>query len=123
MPDPRRHGANRNRWPSWAVERARWIREQLEQGASLQQIAEFVRHGLGVPSPPILDDATAEPAPAPVRIELDSFDLDAAVHRLCQEALERAGSLVGAAALVGITRHALRRLMVKLKLDAAEDGG
>lgn len=92
MPDPRDRGANRNRWPPWAIERARWIRAQLEQGASLGAIAELVRHGFGVPSPPILDDATAEPAPEPepVRVELDGFDLGAAERRLCQEALERA---------------------------------
>ncbi|MFY0539959.1 hypothetical protein [Nannocystis pusilla] len=37
MPEPRRVGGGhaqgtRNLWPPWAVERARWIREQLAQG-------------------------------------------------------------------------------------------
>ncbi|MFY0539958.1 helix-turn-helix domain-containing protein [Nannocystis pusilla] len=41
----------------------------------------------------------------------------AAERRLCELALERAGSFIGAAALLGITRHALRRRMIKLKLD------
>lgn len=64
MPEPRRvaHTQNtRTLWPPWAVERARWIREQLDRGASLAQLAELVRHGLGVPSAPILEaDAESE---------------------------------------------------------------
>lgn len=147
LPEPRRAGGGhaqgtRNLWPPWAVERARWIREQLTRGASLDQLAELVRHGLGVPSAPLLDadddselphapseeseagDAsptimnnTPPLPPAPLRIELDSFNLLAAERRLCEAALERAGSLVGAAALLGVTRHALRRRLLKLRLE------
>ena len=117
LPEPRRTSNNRNRWPAWAVERARWIRERLDGKASLQQIAELVRHGLAAPSPPLLDDAPAEPPQEPIRIELDSFDLLAAERRLCEAALERAGSLASAASLLGIDRHALRRRLIKLRLD------
>ncbi|MCY1062120.1 hypothetical protein [Nannocystis sp. SCPEA4] len=114
MPRPRRSSGNRNLWPSWAVERARWLRGELERGKSLQQLAELARDGLlDGPSPPVLD---APVEPPPVRIELDSLNLHAAQRRLCEVALERAGSLVGAAALLGIDRHALRRL--KLRLSA-----
>ena len=118
---------------------ARWIREQLDQGASLDHLAELVRHGLGVPSAPILEadeggeiaHATSEESeareasptnmdetalPEPPRVQLDSFNLLATERRLCELALERAGSIVGAAKLLGITRHALRRRMTKLGL-------
>ncbi|MCY0992236.1 hypothetical protein OV203_34180 [Nannocystis sp. ILAH1] len=66
MPEPRRVGGghaqgSRNLWPPWAIERARWIREQLDRGASLDQLAQLVRHGLGLPSAPILEaDAECE---------------------------------------------------------------
>lgn len=142
MPEPRRVSHAQGiwtLWPPWAVERARWIREQLDRGASLAQLAELVRHGLGVPSAPILDaDAESEFAhassgeseagegsptsmdeTAPLqtpRIQLDSLNLLAAERRLCRVALERAGSIVGAAKLLGVTRHALRRRMIKLGL-------
>ena len=54
---------------------------------------------------------------SPNSIELDSFNLLAAERRLCEAALERAGSLAGAASLLGIDRHALRRRLIKLRLD------
>jgi hypothetical protein len=148
MPEPRRVGGGhaqgtRNHWLPWAVKPAHWIREQLARGVSLDHLAELVRHGLGVPSAPILEaddeselahtpseesepgdaspmtmiDTNAPPKPEPIRIELNSLNLLAAERRLCEAALERAGSLVAAAALLGVTRHALRRRMIKLKLD------
>ncbi|WP_143140140.1 hypothetical protein [Nannocystis exedens] len=145
MPEPRRAGGGhaqgtRNLWPPWAVERASWIREQLRGGASLEQLVVLVRHGLGVPSAPILEaeadgelshapseesavvDASPtimnDPvAPEPLQITLESFNLLAAERRLCEVALQRAGSLVGAAKLLGITRHALKRRIIKLRLD------
>ena len=46
-------------------------------------------------------------------ITLDSLHLVAAERRLCQEALQRAGSIVGAAELLGLTRHAVKRRIVK----------
>ena len=48
---------------------------------------------------------------------LDSFNLEHAERRLCVEALTTAGNIVGAASLLGITRHALKRRIIKLKLE------
>jgi len=48
---------------------------------------------------------------------LDSLNLAAAERRLCTEALAQAGNIVGAAALLGITRHAMKRRIIKLGLD------
>ncbi|WP_373372104.1 helix-turn-helix domain-containing protein [Nannocystis bainbridge] len=59
-------------------------------------------------------DETSPPAP----IQLDNLNLRAAERRLCELALKRAGSVVGAAALLGVTRHAMRRRMTKLRLAA-----
>jgi len=50
-------------------------------------------------------------------IILDNFSLEAAERRLCIEALDRAGNLVRAAQLLGITRHAMKRRIIKLRLD------
>lgn len=50
-------------------------------------------------------------------IILEDFNLEAAERRLCVAALEIAGNIVGAAQLLGITRHALKRRMVKLRID------
>lgn len=50
-------------------------------------------------------------------IILDHFNLEAAERRLCIEALDRAGNLVGAAQLLGITRHAMKRRIIKLRID------
>lgn len=51
------------------------------------------------------------------QIILEDWNLEAAERRLCVTALELAGNLVGAAKLLGITRHALKRRMIKLKID------
>ncbi|MFZ6181026.1 helix-turn-helix domain-containing protein [Nannocystis pusilla] len=48
---------------------------------------------------------------------LEDFNLENAERRLCIEALERAGNIVGAAKLLGITRHAMKRRIIKLRLD------
>jgi transcriptional regulator with PAS, ATPase and Fis domain len=50
-------------------------------------------------------------------IILDSLNLETAERRLCEEALARAGSIVAAAKLLGITRHALRRRIEKLRIE------
>ncbi len=50
-------------------------------------------------------------------ITLEDLNLEAAERRLCNEALGLAGNIVGAAKLLGITRHALKRRIVKLGLD------
>ncbi len=51
------------------------------------------------------------------QISLESFNLEAAERLLCLEALTRAGNIVGAAKLLGITRHAMKRRIVKLRLE------
>ncbi|MCY0989563.1 MULTISPECIES: helix-turn-helix domain-containing protein [unclassified Nannocystis] len=48
---------------------------------------------------------------------LEDFNLENAERRLCNEALTTAGNIVGAASLLGITRHALKRRIVKLGLE------
>ncbi|PCC73755.1 regulatory protein, Fis family [Nannocystis exedens] len=48
---------------------------------------------------------------------LDDFNLEKAERRLCTEALSTAGNIVGAAALLGITRHALKRRIIKLAIE------
>jgi transcriptional regulator with GAF, ATPase, and Fis domain len=48
---------------------------------------------------------------------LEDFNLENAERRLCIEALERAGNIVGAAKLLGITRHAMKRRIIKLRLN------
>ena len=50
------------------------------------------------------------------------FNLEHAEHRLCVEALTAAGSLVGAAELLGITRHALKRRIIKFRIAWPSDG-
>jgi hypothetical protein len=47
-------------------------------------------------------------------ITLDSFNLASAERRLCIEALSAAGNIVGAAKLLGITRHSMKRRIIKL---------
>ena len=47
-------------------------------------------------------------------ISLEDLNLEAAERRLCVEALGLAGNIVGAAQLLGITRHALKRRIIKL---------
>lgn len=51
-----------------------------------------------------------------VRIVLTSHDLGAAERFLVESALLQAGSIVEAAQLLGITRHALRRRIVKHRI-------
>lgn len=56
-------------------------------------------------------------------ITLDTFNLASNERRLCVEALAAAGNLVGAAKLLGITRHSMKRRIVKLGLDWARRPG
>jgi transcriptional regulator with GAF, ATPase, and Fis domain len=51
------------------------------------------------------------------QIILETFNLEAAERRLCVEALGLAGNIVGAAQILGITRHAMKRRIVKLGID------
>lgn len=48
---------------------------------------------------------------------LEDLDLEAAERRLCTEALTTAGNITGAAELLGIDRHALRRRIKKLGIE------
>lgn len=51
-----------------------------------------------------------------MQITLDSFNLENAERRLCVEALNTAGSILEASKLLGITRHALKRRIIKLNI-------
>jgi DNA-binding NtrC family response regulator len=92
----------------WAAEgllpgrarRARAARESAEAPADSQQSTT----GVGGP------------------VVLDSYNLEAAERRLCERALEAAGSLVHAAAALGITRHSLKRRIVKLGIAWPREG-
>ena len=48
---------------------------------------------------------------------IDSLNLSSAESKLCAEALHRAGSIVDAANLLGITRHALKRRIIKHEIE------
>lgn len=50
-------------------------------------------------------------------IVLDSLNLADAERKLCDEALVKAGSIVDAANLLGITRHALKRRIIKHNIE------
>ncbi len=51
--------------------------------------------------------------PPQMAMMLENLNLASAERKLCDEALRRAGSIVEAATLLGITRHALKRRIVK----------
>ncbi len=51
------------------------------------------------------------------QIIIEAFNLEAAERRLCVEALTLAGNIVGAAQILGITRHALKRRIIKLGIE------
>lgn len=51
------------------------------------------------------------------RIELDSFDLNVAEKRLIEVALAQGGSIAAAASLLGITRHAVKRRIIKHHIE------
>lgn len=50
-------------------------------------------------------------------ILLEDLNLRKAEQLLCSQALNRAGSIVEAAHLLGITRHALKRRMIKHRIE------
>ncbi|HEY0135702.1 MAG TPA: helix-turn-helix domain-containing protein [Nannocystis sp.] len=56
-------------------------------------------------------------------IVLDSYNLETAERRLCVEALTTAGNIVGAAKLLGLTRHALKRRIIKLGISWSRGAG
>lgn len=83
-----------------------WAAAGLLPGRSRRAGAGSSRHS------PLAAANAASRASQPV--VLDSFNLAAAERRLCEQALATAGSLVHAAAALGITRHSLKRRIVKL---------
>ncbi|HRI07980.1 MAG TPA: helix-turn-helix domain-containing protein [Nannocystaceae bacterium] len=52
-----------------------------------------------------------------MRLVIDTYNLQAVERMLCVEALNSAGSIVDAAALLGITRHALKRRIIKHRIE------
>jgi hypothetical protein len=56
-------------------------------------------------------------------VDLENYDLAMAERALCTAALREAGSLVEAAKLLGITRHALKRRILKHAIAWPNDGG
>lgn len=50
-------------------------------------------------------------------IVIESFNLAHAERELCEAALNAGGSIVEAASLLGITRHALKRRIVKHQIQ------
>lgn len=50
-------------------------------------------------------------------ILLEDLNLRKAERLLCLSALQKGGSIVEAAQLLGITRHALKRRMIKHRID------
>jgi transposase-like protein len=50
-------------------------------------------------------------------ILLEDLNLRKAERTLCEQALRKGGSIVEAAQLLGITRHALKRRMIKHRID------
>ncbi len=58
-----------------------------------------------------------------VRLVLEDCNIDAAERLLCVEALATAGSIVEAARLLGITRHALKRRIIKHRVEWPRPSG
>lgn len=51
-----------------------------------------------------------------MQVVLDSLDLAQAERKLCAQALNQAGTIIEAASLLGITRHALKRRITKHRI-------
>lgn len=58
-----------------------------------------------------------------MHIALDTYNLTSAERLLCETALTSAGSIVEAAKLLGITRHALKRRIIKHGIRWSREGG
>lgn len=52
-----------------------------------------------------------------MQVVLDSLDLAQAERKLCAHALSQAGTIIEAASLLGITRHALKRRITKHRIS------
>ncbi len=57
-----------------------------------------------------------------MRIELETLNLAFAERLLCETALHETGSIVEGARLLGITRHALKRRIIKHSIDWPKPG-
>jgi len=57
-----------------------------------------------------------------MKIQLESLNLHAAERLLCEQALQKSGSIVEAAKVLGITRHALKRRIIKHRIDWPRPG-
>ena len=55
-------------------------------------------------------------------IILEDFNLEVMERRLCVLALDFAGNIIGAAQILGITRHALKRRIIKHHIDWSRSG-
>jgi transcriptional regulator with GAF, ATPase, and Fis domain len=56
-------------------------------------------------------------------LTLDTYNLASAERRLCIEALSASGNIVGAAKLLGITRHSMKRRIIKLNIAWSREAG
>lgn len=52
-----------------------------------------------------------------MRLVIETYNLQAVERMLCVEALNQAGTIVDAASLLGITRHALKRRIIKHNIE------
>lgn len=48
-----------------------------------------------------------------MRLIIETYNLQAVERMLCVEALHAAGTIIDAASLLGITRHALKRRIIR----------
>jgi transcriptional regulator with GAF, ATPase, and Fis domain len=98
-----------------------WACEGLLSSSGLEQLAHATRarsdfaHTRSQESVAHARGRTGMTKPAPPT--LDSFNLAAAERHLCEQALLQAGSIVHAAELLGVTRHSLKRRIVKLGIE------
>jgi len=66
---------------------------------------------------------TGRPELAMQNLILDTCNLEHAERHLCTQALLAAGNIVGAAKLLGLTRHSLKRRIRKLEIPWVRRGG
>ena len=52
-----------------------------------------------------------------MRLVIETYNLQAVERMLCVEALNQAGTIVDGASLLGITRHALKRRIIKHNIE------
>lgn len=52
-----------------------------------------------------------------MRLTIETFNLNTVERTLCVEALTTAGTIVDAAELLGLTRHALKRRIIKHRIE------